>query len=176
MVLKKKSAYESGFSLMELLVITGIIGIILSISIPYISSSLPDYRLRSATRDIVSLMQELKFRAVKENATAAVIFDVPGNKYTSWVDNGWGGGADNWWPDTNVGEVIIRQESLPKEISFYVNTGFTANTFGFNNRGFPAAAVGSVFIKNTKSNYRRIIINQAGNIRVDKSSDGVTWN
>lgn len=179
MVFKNRKAFKSGFTLMELMVVIAIIAIVSSVSIPSMMASLPDYQLRRAARDIISLLQETKLRAVKENATAAIIFNVPGNSYTAWVDNGWGGGANNWWPDTNVGEVVFQQDSLPTGINFYINTTFPSNTFGFNSRGMPAipgGVGGTVYINNNKSNFRRIVVNRAGNIRVQKSSDGITWN
>lgn len=128
-------------------------------------------------------MQEAKLRAVKENANAAIIFRFQNNqtRYIAWVDNGWSGGAENWWPDTNVGEIIIKDKMLPAGISFYQNTTFNANTFGFNSRGIPVPSGagfgnGSIFINNNNSNYRKIVVNTAGNIRVQKSSDGTNWN
>ncbi|WP_300460942.1 GspH/FimT family pseudopilin [Desulfobacula sp.] len=176
MELKDNKKVTSGFTLIEVMVVIAIVGILSAIAVPGIVAKLPDYRLRSAARDIVSCLQEAKMRAVKENATAAIIFDVANDQYTAWVDNGWSGGAGNWWPDTNVGEIVFKQITLPAGIQFYQNTTFTANTFGFNSRGIPATTVGTVFISNNKSNYRSIIVSSAGNIRVLKSSDGINFN
>ena len=174
MVFREKMMDKSGFTLMEMMIVISIIGIISAIAIPNIIAWLPEYRLRSVTRDIVSCFQETKMKAVKENAIAAIFFNVGGNEYTAWVDNGAGGGiSGNLIKDG--GEIIFQQTTLPDNISFYQNTNFTADTFGFNSRGVPATTVGTVFINNTKSNYRKVIISIAGNIRVQKSSDGVTW-
>jgi type IV fimbrial biogenesis protein FimT len=175
MELRNKTKSTSGFTLIEVMVVIAIIGIMSAIAVPSILDKLPDYRLRSVARDIVSCLQEAKMRAVKENATAAIMFDVANNQYTAWVDNGSSGGAGNWWPDTNVGEIVFKQITLPAGIRFYQDTTFSANTFGFNSRGIPATTVGTVFVNNNQSNYRKIIVSSAGNIRVQKSSDGINW-
>jgi type IV fimbrial biogenesis protein FimT len=177
MAAKKKSVSKSGFSLMELMVVISIIGVILSIAFPYISASLPDYRLRSAARDIVSLMMETKLKAVKENANTAISFDFVNDTYTAWIDNGTGGGAGNFIYEPLQGESIFEQAALPNGIDLYQDASSNiANPFAYNNRGFPASNIGSIFLQNIKSNYRKIIVNLSGNIRVAKSSDGTTWN
>jgi type IV fimbrial biogenesis protein FimT len=176
MVLKKNTGSNAGFTLIELMVVIGILSIMSSIAIPNIISWLPDYRLRSAARDIVSCFQKAKLRAVKENTTTVIKFDISNDKYVAWVDNGWGGAAGNWALDKNNGESVLTDSNLLPEVSFYINTTFVSNTFGFNSRGLPATMVGgTVFINNKKSNYRKIVVNTAGNIRVQQSSDGINW-
>jgi len=172
----QKAEFKSGFTLMEVMVVIAIIAVMSGIAIPNLISWLPDYRLRSASRDIVSCMQETKIRAIKDNATAVVKFDVNNNRFIAWVDNGWGGTAGNWALDGNNGEAVLTEISLPADIAFYKSTTFASDTFGFNSRGLPATMVGgTVFINNSKSNYRKVVVNTAGNIRVQQSRDGTNW-
>ncbi len=161
---------------MELLIVIAMVGILSAYTIPNIINSLPDYRLRGATRDIVSLMQETKLRAVKEDATAAMMFDFVQDTYFAWVNV-----ADavpgTLSYDPGLGDVIFTQDNLPVGIDIYLNgSSDISNPFGFNSRGFPATGIGSVFIRNSNSNFRRILINLPGNIRIQKSTDGATWN
>ena len=164
--------YQSGFTLMEVMVVIGIVGIISAIAIPNFIGRLPDYRLRSATRDIVSCMQEAKLRAVKENAQVVVIFNQNTESYVSFIDTVPAGG--NWAVDGT--ETIVKQVTLPSGIDIQSNPLTTSYTYGFNNRGLSANAGGTIQMINNKSNYTRVVINFAGNIRTEQSSDGINWN
>lgn len=163
---------NSGFTLVELMIVIAIIGIMAGIAIPNFFSFLPKNRLRSATRDIVSCLQEMKLRAIKENATTVIVFDLANDRCTAFVDNGPGAAAGNSALDAS--ESIIRIETLASELDIY-NTSFVANTGGFTARGLPRNA-GTVFIRYGNTDYRRVIVNLAGNIRVEMSIDGVNWN
>lgn len=171
MIFKKLFALKSGATLMELMVVIAIIGIMAGIATPNIIGWLPGYRLRSAARDIVSCMQLAKLRAVKENARVVVIFDHLNDKYEAFVDNVPSEG--NWVLDS--AEAIVMQKTMPAGIDIQSFPSTTAYTFGFNSRGLSASGGDTVQIKNNKSNYRRIIINIAGNIRMEKSKDGTNW-
>ena len=86
---------DRGFTLIELLVIIIMLGIMIAIAIPGFSRWLPDYKLKSAARDLYSNMQLTKMGAIKENAQWAIVFDVgvtPGTYYICSED----GDNDTW--------------------------------------------------------------------------------
>ena len=174
MVLKHiKKGHPAGFTLMELLVVIAILAIMSTIALPMVKNMIPDQRLRSGSLNIVSCLQEVKLRAVKENTVVVIVFDLVNNSYTAFVDNGPGAAGGNRTLD--AGEAIVRREALPPGIDLYFSN-FTADTFAFNGLGMPATTVGRVGLQNAIPNYREIIVSTAGNIRVQKSSDGVNWN
>lgn len=73
-----------GFTLTELMVTIAVLGILTAIAIPGFSSWLPDYRLKSAARDVYSNMQSAKMGAVKENMTWRIVFDTGAGSYSIW--------------------------------------------------------------------------------------------
>jgi type IV fimbrial biogenesis protein FimT len=164
--------YQSGFTLIEMMIVLGVIGILSAFAIPNFISSLPDYRLRSATRDIVSCMQKSKLRAVKENARVVIIFNQNSESYVSFIDSVPAGG--NWALDGI--ETIVKQVTLPSGIDIQSAPLTSSYTYGFDNRGLSANAGGTIQMINNKLNFTRVVINFAGNIRTEQSSDGINWN
>ena len=152
---------RSGFSLVELMVAIAIIGILAGIAIPNFLSFLPNSRLRAATRDVVSCLQEMKIRAIKENANTVIDFDLANDQYTAFVDNGAGAFAGDGIQ--NGTEAIIKQVTMLPDIDMN-NSTFAGNTFGYNSRGLSTSG-GTLSITNN-INTTNIIANIAGNIRV----------
>jgi len=76
------------------MVVIAIIAILAGVAIPGVVRWLPDYRLKSAARDVYSNMQLAKMGAVKANADWAIYFDpgvTPGRYFICSDDNG-----DGW--------------------------------------------------------------------------------
>jgi len=91
----------SGFTLMEVMVVACMLPILAAIAIPAYSSWVPDYRLRSAARDLYSNLQRAKMMAIKNNAEWRVYFDnaVSPGRYFLLSDDG----DDGWDTPTTLG-------------------------------------------------------------------------
>ena len=63
---------QKGVTLLELIIVMVIIAIGATLMAPGISSWMPHYRLRSATRDIVSTMRVAQIKAISNNLTYQV--------------------------------------------------------------------------------------------------------
>ena len=78
----KRIRTAAGFSLIELLVVIGIMSILLKIGYPKITSLMMHYRLDGAARKLMADLQKTRFRAIAERMCFKVKFDSP-------VPTGW---------------------------------------------------------------------------------------
>jgi type IV fimbrial biogenesis protein FimT len=85
------------------MVVLVVLAIMAAIAIPGFSTWLPNYRLKSAARDIYSNMQLAKIGAIKANANWAIVFDAGSNIYKICSDDG----GDGSW--TDGGETVEKQ-------------------------------------------------------------------
>ena len=76
---------KKGVTLVELVVVMVIIAVGATLAAPSIGKWLPRYRLRSATRDIVSTMRTAQMRAVSYNRSYQVAFTPAGPGLGTYV-------------------------------------------------------------------------------------------
>ncbi len=96
---------QKGFTLIELIIVIAVIGIMTAITIPNFLSWLPQYRLKSAARDLYSNMQRAKIGAIGSNKKWAIVFNADARTYEVCS----GKGPDNSWGGTNdvVKKIIL---------------------------------------------------------------------
>ena len=92
--MKTPSAKQSGFSLVELLVVMALIAIVASISIPGIIQLVPKFNMKGATRDVAAKLMVARLMAIHQNKNYSVLFtDAAPDSYKvevfdegAWVD------------------------------------------------------------------------------------------
>ncbi len=73
---------ESGFTLIECVLIFTIMAVLGTVAILSIKDWLPRYRLKNAAQELYSNMQLAKLEAVKQNKDCAITFNVGAGTYT----------------------------------------------------------------------------------------------
>ena len=112
----------SGFTKLELLTVSCIMGVMAAIGAPSVSSMVPRYHLRSAARDLCSNMHLAKMTAIRENKKCRLTYSLNPDQYS--IDC--------------LNKTVVLSD-YGKKIRFQGPGGKTFNkkfTLTFNSRGF----------------------------------------
>jgi prepilin-type N-terminal cleavage/methylation domain-containing protein len=150
---------HKGVTLIELVVVFVIIAIGAVLSAPNIGAWLPNYRLRSATRDIVSTMRTAQMRAVSNNVQYRVNFNAAEI-----------GAPNSYILQCNTGGVWVNDgaiQTVPAGITVNIDQ-LPAGRAVFNPNSTSSA--GSVSLQNTKGSQRKIDLTSAtGRVRIEQN-------
>jgi prepilin-type N-terminal cleavage/methylation domain-containing protein len=150
---------DKGFTLVEVMVVIAIIGIVSAIAIPNFYSYAAGMKLRSASRDLLSTLQNTRMKAIRQNTRWAVKF----NGATSYqvidcgIDNTCGTGDDD-----DIGAHIKAPTPISPGVSMSQN--FAGNQVIFNSEG--TCNAGRVDITNASSGTSSVEVAISGRIRV----------
>ncbi len=143
---------RKGITLIELIVVVAIIAIGATLIAPNIGAWVPGYRLKSATREVVSAMRVAQMKAVSSNVWYRLNFDPANGKYSLETSPDLG----NTW--TKEGDDF----GLPTGINIS-GTTFTGNKAIF----YPdsTATNGTVNVVNTKGSQKTITLWGTGRVK-----------
>jgi type IV fimbrial biogenesis protein FimT len=174
---------ESGFTLQEVLVTIAIIAILSAIAVPGFSRWLPNYRLKSAARDVISNFQLAKLTAIKKGINGTITFNqvVGGTVYDYVVYEDTNNNLEYDAGDQVVNKVVFSGHyagvsfdttqgggdglTFAGNDNFLPSIAFRLNGLTRNNTG--GSGAGTVFLKNTQNEKARIDVSAAGNVTIN---------
>jgi len=80
---KHRSA-SGGYSMIELLVVVGMVGIVALITVPAVVQLMPQYRIRSAASETAAAVRMIRQQAIAQRTPWRIEFDLKNNRYRYW--------------------------------------------------------------------------------------------
>ena len=141
---------KRGVTLVELIIVFVIIGFLATLMVPGFGAWLPRYRLRSATRDIVSTLRSAQMRAVSESKPYTVSFNTADTGIASNTGYAYAGAV----------------RTLPTGITIVSNTLIGLKAEFDSDCTCPSA--GSITLENTKGGQNKItILSSTGRVTIE---------
>lgn len=145
---------DSGFTLIELIIIIAIVAIFAAIAVPNFLSYMPKHRLNGAARQVMGDLMAARMKAVKENTTVAV----------AWV-------SDHEYKISTSSEaktVNIRTNYRDVTIGSVSGGNFSSNGFSSNrflSRGTKQPGGGSIGLTNLTDS-KKVTVSIAGRVKI----------
>jgi len=146
----------NGFTLIELLIVLAILGIISSIFISQTGFFMPENKLSSVTRDLVTNLRYAQEMSVNEQIQFGLAFFPLENKYQILRF-------------TNPPSLVL-EKNLPVGVSFDEISGFADNIVVFNAYG-AASSGGVIILVNQLGKKKEIAVRPSGFVKIMNPND-----
>lgn len=159
---------KDGFTLIELMIVIAIIAILSAIVVPNYISHRNNQQVTRAAREIYSVLQDAKMKAINENTSIIVLFSAgvgSSGTYRVFEDIN-NDDAFDAVQDREISSGQMPPGITMADIDFSGDAQATFNHMGMPMRSNGAMDFGSVEVSNS-GRCSSIIINSSGNIRID---------
>lgn len=157
---------QRGFTLVEMMVVIGILAVLAVIALPSFLSWRQNAQLRGAVYNLRGDMEQAKTRAARENSNVAIEFF--SDHYLVFLDNGAGAGADRNNGTREGDEPTLLVRRLPAGVRLDLgHPGFTFSNYvaTFGPRG--NAKIGTAILVNTMDRRMRLRVeNYTGKLSI----------
>lgn len=157
---------QSGFTVVEIMIVIAVIGILAAFAVPNFLAWLPGYQLKSAARDMQGDFQRAKFESIQRGGPVTVAFNLgvgSAGGYTIFID----GNGNNTF---DAGEVLIKQVGMPGQINLQA---VSVGSLAFNSRGMVTTLVERIMtLSNTQGTVAEVRINPSGRVLIRRSVGG----
>lgn len=148
----------AGFTLVEMALVVALVGLSLSLSLPYFSKPLALYRLKLSAQQMAQDLREVQQTAINEESSYYSVFFAVSN---------------NYYEVQKVGEVlpkITKRAVLPPTVKI-VFTSFKDDWLKFTAQGTPTPTGGTVVLQDKVSGqyFYVIVASVTGRIRVSST-------
>ena len=143
---------KNGFTLIELIVVIGIVAVTSIMAAYLIKSYEPDVRLYTASRELKSRLDKARSLTLTTQQRHGVIFDSTNNLY-------------QLAKFTAVTEILETYE-LGNQIDFFSIAGFAGDTVSFNSAG-AASQAGDIILANNENLQKNISVKPSGYVAVE---------
>lgn len=166
---------HGGFTLLELLLLLGMIGVLAMVGVPALTDTLERMNVNSAARSFTSALSLARSEAVKRGRDVVICASANG---TDCAASGWASGwivfvdtnadADGATGSVDAGDTVIRV--FDQRSGLTVSTAPTTSLLTYDNRGFGRMGSLRTFticpLDGTAANARQVEISVSGRARV----------
>lgn len=161
---------ESGFSLIELMIVVALIAITVAFALPNMIGQRADAKLQGAVNNLKGDLNKARTLAIRENANVVILFEA--DRYQVFVDNGGGAFSNNWERDDGESQLL---RPLPSGVSIDIGAtnlstvcpnAAVAHCTQFNERGLPHPDYVGTIVVEGADGQGQILMNRLGRLTV----------